>query len=479
MAELHLTIPYSTVPGRIALSIMATLSPLWAIAAPCWLGYFIGSTLHNPAGVTITQVIATCGGMFLLILLAIAMTAVAEDNRIHVTKDGVTFPLYMLPGLRFQRHLNWDELRQASLISANAPSAKLLLAMRTGVSVVLKTSLIARTDLEQLLLSIELWSTQCQRSPELVALQRSVQNEGRAEGSIGHTQMWEEELSRRFSATTFLPLEPETRLQNGHLKVVRQLAFGGLSAIYLVQRNNAELVVLKESVVPAGANSEIRLQAEEHLAREAALLSNLNHPNIAKVFDHFVEDGRHYIVLEYIKGQDLRQYIKQNGSVSESRALEWGLVIANILTFLHSQVPPVIHRDLTPDNLVLTNDGQLILIDFGAANQFVGTATGTIVGKQAYIPAEQLRGKTVPQSDIYALAGTLQFLLTGKDPTPLAQCNPRKFNPEVSAALDELLGRCTDFEPADRVQTAREVAEELERIKAANRVRLTTAGDRS
>ena len=80
----------------------------------------------------------------------------------------------------------------------------------------------------------------------------------------------------------------------------------------------------------------------------------------------------------------------------------------------------MIHRDLTPENLVLRKN-EVILIDFGAANEFVGTATGTIVGKQAFIPPEQLRGKTVPESALYAFGGTMLFLLTGKDPLQRGQ----------------------------------------------------------
>lgn len=468
MAELHLVIPYKSLPGNIILGLMTALFPLWSIVAPCWLGYFIGNTLRNPQGVSAEAILLNCLGLFTLILLSIFVTALAEDNRIHVSRDGISFPLYLLPRLKFKRRMDWNELREAGLISENTVSASLLLAFKTGTTLSLKLCRIAKSDLEQMLLALELCSPDCHRSEPLIALQRKVQNEGRAEGNVGHTKMWEEELSRRFSATTFTPLEPATKLQNGHLEIIRQLAFGGLSAIYLAQQNKRDLVVLKESVVPAGANVEAKTQAEAHLKREAMLLTKLSHPNIASVLDHFVEDGRHYILLEYVKGQDLRQYIKQNGVVSQKQAIEWGIKLAEILIYLHGQVPPVIHRDLTPDNIVLTNDGQLVLIDFGAANQFVGTATGTIVGKQAYIPAEQLRGKTVPQSDLYALAGTIYFLLTGQDPKALSDCRPKLLNGDLSTELDELLSSCSAFEPGDRLQTATEFADSLRKIGNLN-----------
>src|SRR5207245_510152 len=103
-----------------------------------------------------------------------------------------------------------------------------------------------------------------------------------------------------------------------------QLAFGGLSAIYLAQDKEADLVVLKEAVVPAGANAGVREQAEKYLAREAEVLSRLRHPGIARVLDYFVHKGRHYLKLEYINGTDLRQYVRQNGAIDQLTAMNWG-----------------------------------------------------------------------------------------------------------------------------------------------------------
>jgi serine/threonine-protein kinase len=102
------------------------------------------------------------------------------------------------------------------------------------------------------------------------------------------------------------------------------------------------------------------------------------------------------------------------------------------------------------------------LIDFGASNQFISKATNTIVGKQSYIPPEQLRGKTVLQSDIYAAGGTLFYLLTGKDPKALSVSHPNKLVPEITAELDQIVANATAFEPEQRYQTAGELKLALE-----------------
>jgi predicted Ser/Thr protein kinase len=465
MAELQLTIPYKTLPARIVFSGMCALFPLWAVVAPAALGFFIGCTLSNPAALPPWATITGCIGLLLFTIFSVVITALAEDNRIHVSKDGLAFPLFMLPRLGFRRNRSWVELQGADVLSGTGKPPYLVLNFG-GALLPLKTNCMSTTDVEQLCLSVELWATNCQRTAQLVDYQKQIQNEGRALGQTGYTQMWEEELARRFSATAFMPLEPGQELQGGRLKITRQLAFGGLSAIYLAQENKRDLVVIKEAVVPAGSDEQARAQAEQHLVREAEMLAQLDHPRVAKVLDHFVDQGRHYLKLEYINGQDLRQFVKQNGPLTEARAIEWGMQIAAILDYLHRRQPPIIHRDLTPDNLVLGPHGDVMLIDFGAANVFVGTATGTIVGKQAYIPAEQLRGKAVLASDIYALGGTLYYLLTGKDPLPLAVSRPKAAAAEISDELDELVARCLEFEPDDRFQTAADVMSALKLLAA-------------
>ncbi len=460
MAELQLSVRYTTLPMKIGFGVMCALVPVWALLAPILLGLFIGYVTKSP------EIIGSWYTSFICLVLlstyvgGVLLTAITEDDRLFVSKDGIAFPLFLLPFLRFRRNRNWTELRQAELLGA-VGDEKLLLTFDGGATVPISLKGISASDKEQLMLAIELWGINCQRSPQLIEYQNCLQNEIRGISQVSYTQMWEEELSRRFNATSFVPLEPDAALKNGKLKITKQLAFGGLSAIYLAQLNELDRVVVKEAVIPANAESEVRRNAEDRIQREAMLLMKLEHPNIARVLDHFVEEGRHYLLLEYIHGQDLRQYIKQNGPQSEETVLGWAKQIASILEYLHSQDPPIIHRDLTPDNLVLKNDGTVTLIDFGAANEFIGQATGTLVGKQAYMSPEQLRGKAGIQSDLYSFGGSLFYFLTGRDPTPLSVSHPKNILPAVSETLDEIVAKLTAFESEDRYSAASEVAERL------------------
>jgi serine/threonine protein kinase len=278
------------------------------------------------------------------------------------------------------------------------------------------------------------------------------------------TSLWDEEFSSRYSATLFVPLATGATLQSGAIKIVELIACGGSAAIYSAKTREGANVVIKEAVVPKHANEQLKTKALEMFNREALLLSKLDHPNIAKVLDYFIENEHHYEVLEFIDGMDLRRFVKDRGPQREEFVLNWASQICEVLVYLHSQAPPIVHRDLTPDNLVLSVSVGLVLIDFGAANAFIGTATGTMVGKQSYMPPEQLRGRAVPASDIYALGCTLYFLLTGNDPIPLEVANPGE-STVVSHDLNALIMKCTAQQANERFKTTREVLEVVTAIR--------------
>jgi len=467
MAQNQIAIEYSVPGRRVAFVAVCALAPVWSMIAPASLGFFLSWAMFSSAP---TYILVLISFMLLAITFGgLALTAFVEDNKIHLSKDGISFPVFLLPGLHFRRERLWSEVKAADISSFdNNGNQLLLLSLTTGETVGLRLATIKPEQLEQFLVSLELWGTNCTRSPALIETQHVMQNRGNVDGKLGYTQMWEEELARRFTATAFMPLEPNHKLRDGRLKIVKQLAFGGLSAIYLAQKNDTDVVVLKEAVVPANSDEEATKLAAQLLDKEARLLVSLDHRQIARVNDHFVEDGRHYLELEYIAGQDLRQFIRQHGPQSEQQVIGWCGQIADILHYLHTHEPPIVHRDLTPDNLVLRNDGDLMLIDFGAANEFVGTATGTLVGKQAYMAPEQLQGRTTLASDIYAFGASIYFLLTGRDPIPLAVASPRQVVPDLSEALDQLVIACTAFDVVDRIRNTSELLDRVSKLRAGS-----------
>jgi serine/threonine protein kinase len=136
--------------------------------------------------------------------------------------------------------------------------------------------------------------------------------------------------------------------------------------------------------------------------------------------------------------------------------------MCDVLEYLHSLSPPVVHRDFTPENLILNRDGKLVLIDFNVAQQREWTTTGTVVGKHAYLPPEQFRGQPCEQSDLYAMGATIFYLCTGKDPEPISCSHPSKQNPVVDNVLDKIVSTLTAIELSDRYAAIADVRNAFE-----------------
>lgn len=442
----------------MALCSVVALLPVWGILVPGTVIWMLWRLLYDQTWILyfashLYTVLGFILGLLFLFTLGVQAVLNLSDNRIVISKLGMEFPFFLGNNFGLRRNFAWAAIRSAVLLE-DKQKRELVLHTTDGLPIRLDCKCIPTEELEQLLVGLDVWATNCEKSPELEKLQDELQKSCDHKLLPSYTAMWEDELARRFTATAYMPLEPGHSLQSGKLKVVSQLSFGGLSAVYLCQQNERDLVVLKEAVVPQDSDEDVKQKSMEFFERESRILMKLNHPAIVKVLDCFVDAGRHYMLIEYHSGQDLGQYIKQNGVQSEARVLKWAIEIAGILEYLHTQDPPIIHRDVTPDNLVLEADNSITMIDFGAANEFLGKATGTLVGKQSFIAPEQFRGKASVQSDLYALGCTLHFLLTGKEPIPLSVSRPRSINCEVSEEMDNFVASLTAMDEAKRIASA-------------------------
>ena len=270
-------------------------------------------------------------------------------------------------------------------------------------------------------------------------------------------------------------LAPDTLLQNRYL-VVRPIGKGGMGAVYLAKDQRLRsTVALKETFFE-----------DEHLRkafeREAALLANLRHPALPRVIDHFNEGQGQFLVMEFIAGSDLEEMFKsRGGAFSQTEVLGWADQLLDALDYLHTQEPPIIHRDIKPQNLKLTSRGQIILLDFGLAKGSAGEMSkvggaGSILGyTPTYAPIEQIHSTgTDPRSDLYSLAATLYHLITGATPPDAlsrasavigGQPDPlrpaHEINPQVSPAVSAVLARAMSLHSEQRQATAAELRREL------------------
>lgn len=298
------------------------------------------------------------------------------------------------------------------------------------------------------------------------------------ERKLRYTELWLASLATPIKRQRNGQLGSGSILCNRKYEVAGRIGGGGQGSAYLAvvsrelnsddQNRPGQEVVLKEYILPVGSTKSTRVADKFH--QEASILSGLHHPNIVELLDHFVEDHRGYLVMEYIVGMTLQERIRVEGPLPEGLVVQLGLQLCDIMSYLHSRSPQVVHRDITPDNLILGYDGQIKLIDFNVAHQLESTTTVTVVGKHAYIPPEQFRGHPTPQSDIYAVGATLFYLLTGEEPTPITTSIPRTHRQSVSEAVNRLVQKATAIDCRTRYATALEFRRDLLKLHIKKRI---------
>jgi len=270
--------------------------------------------------------------------------------------------------------------------------------------------------------------------------------------------------------------QPGTLIDNRY-RVERLLGQCGMSNIYVCQdtRLGGTQHAVKE-MTARYSNPEEQAAALNHFHREANLLARLRHPSLPTVTDYFQFQGRYYLVMEYVKGEDLgRMLSRVAGPLPERQVAEWGAEIATVLYYLHCQKPDaIIFRDVKPSNIMI--DGSKVkLIDFGIARHFNPSKKGDTmrIGSPGYAPPEQYSGQTDPRSDIYALGVTLHQALTGRDPTqtqtPFQLPPARSLNPQVSEEMARIIGRATQMLPENRYQDMLEMKRDLKGVVATHR----------
>lgn len=196
---------------------------------------------------------------------------------------------------------------------------------------------------------------------------------------------------------------------------------------------------------------------------EYSILSRLAHPLLPKVYDHYELAGEKVLIEEYIDGVRLSDVINRNGRLPLFIALSITLQLCSVVEFLHSQRPnPVIHRDIKPDNIILQPNGQIKLIDFGAARNFnsVKNRDTVLIGTVGYAPPEQFGfGQTDCRADIYAIGKTLTHMLTGIPPERGRNNIPPSNN--IPPQLIKIIKKATEFDPDHRYGSVKELSEEI------------------
>jgi serine/threonine protein kinase len=251
-------------------------------------------------------------------------------------------------------------------------------------------------------------------------------------------------------------------------EIIGPLGQGGMSDIYLAKdiwQQGRHIVVKK-------LDTDLLLQSEREEAislfrKEVEILTGLNHVNLPVILDHFSLGHREYIVMEYVGGRNLAQILDDNPEpLPEKQVIAWAKQLCEVLSYLHSQEPPIIHRNVKPSNIMLSNDNTIKLMDFGIARTFKpGKKRDTVIlGTPGYSPPEQYgRGQTDPRSDIYSLGITIYVLLTKYDPEKSEFNLPslRSLNPTVSPQTEASIHTAIQYRPQARFQSVAEMWDAL------------------
>ncbi|TCN24109.1 protein kinase domain-containing protein [Mesobacillus foraminis] len=251
-------------------------------------------------------------------------------------------------------------------------------------------------------------------------------------------------------------------------EILKEIGRGGMSVVYLAMDNrlNKSLVV-KDIRKRANSNNELLINS---LVVEANMLKRLDHGALPRIYDIIDSAGDIYVVMDYIEGESLKEKLKREGKIAADEVIDWARQLSHVLGYLHSRKPnPIIYRDMKPDNVMLTPEGKIKLIDFGIAREYkTDTSSDTTnLGTKGYAAPEQLSGKqTDARTDIYSLGVTLYHLVTGKSLSePPYEVKPiRQWDPALPEGLEHIINKCTQSEPGDRYQTCEELAYDLENI---------------
>jgi len=263
-------------------------------------------------------------------------------------------------------------------------------------------------------------------------------------------------------------LQPGTILDRRY-KIEKRIGGGGMGSVYqATDMRLGNYWAIKEMSDAALTDPAERQQAIQAFENEARLLAKLDHNNLPKVNNHFEENGKYYLVMDFIDGETLEAIIDSKIASSstgvkgalfaEAQVLKWAAELCDVLTYLHNQNPPVIFRDLKPGNIMIEKSGRVRLIDFGVARLFKpGKSKDTSsFGTKGFAPPEQYgKGQTDARSDVYALGATLHFLLTMHDPSddPFHFQPITEINPDVSRSTSIAIARAVNFERVDRWPT--------------------------
>ncbi len=292
------------------------------------------------------------------------------------------------------------------------------------------------------------------------ALEEFIGAEVEESRSLSYTAIWLNVLNSTESRIRCEDLAPGDQLRNSDFTIVKRLARGGHANLYLAEMATGRFVVLKEFITTT-VDARSAMVGLEEFETESSMLERISHSNICGLVEVFSEDSRVYIALDYVEARSLRDVVEDEGPLDPDRVLEIGRQTAHALSYLHSLSPPIIHRDVSPDNILLCDDGTVKVIDFSVAANGVSEKISGVVGKPSFVSPDQFRGRVRLNNDVYGFGATLYYALVGKDPEPITQLSAAPAVTSDGSDLSKLVYDCT------AIDRAKQAFESMEQVKTS------------
>ena len=245
-------------------------------------------------------------------------------------------------------------------------------------------------------------------------------------------------------------------------EILKLIGKGVMSKVYLAmdKRLIKQRPVKELQKKARDNNNEVFVQSA---IEEAQMIKELDHPAIVRIVDIIENDEVIYIIEDYIEGETLGSIVEEHGAQPQKMVIDWAMQLCEALEYLHTRKPPIIYRDMKPANVMLKPDGNVKVIDFGIAREYKehGLADTINLGTRGYAAPEQFgdKGQTDARTDVYCLGATIYHLVSGHNPAePPYEMKPiRYWNPQLSAGLEVIMQKCTQFNPEDRYQSCAEL----------------------
>lgn len=242
--------------------------------------------------------------------------------------------------------------------------------------------------------------------------------------------------------------------------IVRKIGSGATSEVYLARD------------LTKNTNVAVKIIDRHVIAKtETELIRDLYHPALPHILKVWEDDDFTYVVMDYVKGKSLKDVLLHERSgtdcvVWKRQVIDWGKQLCKVLFYLHSQNPPLVYRDLKPDNIILQDNGKVKLVDFGAVMQKKAGRGNDCLGTRGYAAPEQYKrkGRIDARTDIYCLGKTLEHLWSGQIPMKIGEKKGRVYS-GTDSEFRKIIKRCTMCLPCMRYQSCREVLRDLDALK--------------